>query len=110
MDMKHPSLIPPGLHFPRFSPTPERKVPLLSLGFIDCCGADSDDDLSKLLPNWFLQGSAVLNFEPTKDNVTRVTTEIHQKAGFLRGLQSLELWRWTKKEVAEGHTRIFTVF
>jgi hypothetical protein len=74
-------------------PLVERKEPLIALAVSACDVSAGGNDLSELLPEWFLQGSCVLNFEPTKEHVTRVMTEIHQNAGFLRGLPPLELWR-----------------
>jgi Reverse transcriptase (RNA-dependent DNA polymerase) len=88
----------------------ERKDPLLLQEIGACDVFESDEDLSSLLPDWFLQESVILNFEPTKDNVTRVMTEIHQKAGFLRGLPPLELWRWAQKKRWEKATQEFVPY
>jgi hypothetical protein len=115
-DAKHvdpePSPTPPGflrLHGLESSFDVERKEPLIALA-VSACDVLAGDDLSELLPEWFLQGSCVLNFEPTKEHVTRVMTEIHQNAGFLRGLPPLELWRWAQKKSWERATKEFVPY
>ena len=88
----------------------EIKLPSVSLSLNDCEPDEEGTNLSSLLPDWFLQGSVVVNFEPTKENVTRVMTEIHQQAGFLRGLPPLELWRWAQKKRWQKATRDFVPY
>ena len=108
-EKKHASPTPPSLaRHCGFSP--ERPQPVHSLGILACTVSGSSPDLSKLLPDWFLNGSVILNFEPTKDNVTKVMTEIHRKAGFLRGLPPLELWRWAQKKRWQKATREFVPY
>ncbi len=46
---------------PSFDDLVERKEPLMPLALGACDVSTSDDDLSELLPDWFLQGSTIVN-------------------------------------------------